>query len=65
MTTWTKKITKQELKHLAESSSTGKPTLRSLRENLRLQHHAGIHCYKCEDIARKLGVALPKTTHAA
>lgn len=59
MKTWTKKIGKRDLKHLAEGSSTGKPTLHSLRENLRLQHENGIHCCECEAIARKIGVEVP------
>ena len=59
MATWTKKLGKRDLKHLAEGSSTGKPTLRSLRENLRLQRENGIRCFECEAIARKVGVEVP------
>lgn len=56
MAIWTKKLCKRELKHLAEGSSTGKPSIRSLRENLRLQHENGIRCFECEAIARKVGI---------
>ena len=60
--TWTKKLTKRELKHLAETSSTGKPSLRELRENLAEQRSQVANrspmsrCWTCEGIARKLGL---------
>lgn len=59
MATWTKKLAKRDLKHLAEGSPTGKPTLHSLRENLRLQREVGIRCFECEAIAQKVGVDVP------
>lgn len=59
MTTWTKRLSKRDLKHLAEGSSTGRPTLHSLRENLRIQREIGIRCFECEAIARKARVDVP------
>lgn len=59
MAAWTKKLSKRDLKHLAENSSTGKPTLRSLRENLRRQSELGIYCSECGSIARKAGIEVP------
>lgn len=56
---WTKKLTKRELAHMAEGSSTGKPTLHSLKGNLASQHELGITCFECESIARKLSISLP------
>lgn len=56
MATWTKKLTKRQLNHLAEGSSTGKPTLHSLRTNLKFQRENDIVCFECESIARKLGL---------
>ena len=56
MTTWLKKLGKRDLKHLAKSSSTGKPTLRGLRENLRFQRENNITCFECAAIARKVGI---------
>ena len=51
---WMKNLNKSELKHLSFGSATGKPSLRSLRSNLLMQHKEGIRCFVCEDIARKL-----------
>jgi hypothetical protein len=59
MSKWVKKLSKRELKHLKEGSATGRPTLRSLRENLRLQKENGLRCFECEAIARKVGVEIP------
>ena len=56
MTVWTKKLTKRELKHLAEASSTGKPSLVSLKTNLKHQLDTGLDCPMCEAIARKIGL---------
>jgi hypothetical protein len=55
---WMKKLTKQDLKHLAEVSATGRPSIRSLRENLDGQHKLGIECFECRAIARKLSIAV-------
>lgn len=57
---WVRKLTKRQLRHLAEGSATGRPTLRSLKVNLEGQHKIGIRCFECEDIARKL--AIPVST---
>lgn len=56
---WVRKLTMRELRHLAESSATGRPTLQSLKANLQGQHQNGIHCFDCESIARKLSIAVP------
>lgn len=56
MSKWMKRLGKRDLKHLAEGSATGRPTLRSLRENLAWQRDHGSRCFQCEKIARKLGV---------
>lgn len=57
---WQKGLTKRDLRHLAEGSSTDQPTLRSLRENLAHQRAQEIQCFECESIARKIKIrALP------
>lgn len=56
MSKWMKKLGKRDLKHLAEGSPTGRPTLKSLRENLVWQRESGGRCFQCEEIARKLGL---------
>lgn len=58
---WTKKLTKRELEHLAETSSTGRPNLRELRANIAEQRSSrlkglDLRCWTCEEIARKLGL---------
>lgn len=56
---WARKLTKRELRHLAEGSSTGRPTIQSLKVNLDGQHKLNIRCFECEAIARKLSIAVP------
>lgn len=56
---WARKLTKKDLRHLAEGSATGRPTLHSLKANLAGQRERGIQCVECEQIARKLSVAVP------
>ncbi len=56
---WMKKLTKRELTHLADGSSTGKPTINSLKANIANQRKLDIQCFECESIARKLSVQLP------
>lgn len=51
---WAKALTKKELDHLAAWSSTGKPSLRSLKVNLEAQKKNGIECRDCRDIAHKI-----------
>lgn len=53
---WMKKLTKKELRHLAEGNATGRPTLRSLRANILSQRTSGATCFECESIARKLSL---------
>jgi hypothetical protein len=55
---WMKKLTKRDLKHLAEGSATGRPTIQSLTANLDGQRKLGIQCFECETIARKLSVTV-------
>ena len=56
---WTRKLAKKDLRHLAEVSASGRPTLQSLKANLEGQHKQGIRCFECESIARKLSIAVP------
>ncbi|GIK74356.1 MAG: hypothetical protein BroJett021_33440 [Chloroflexota bacterium] len=56
---WMKALTKKELQHLAESGSTGRPTIRELKANLEGQRKLKIRCFDCEAIARKLSIAVP------
>lgn len=58
---WMKKLTKRDLRHLAEESDSGRATLSSLKANLKGQHELGITCFECERIARKLSIPLPVT----
>ena len=53
---WAKVLTAQELRHIAETSSTGKATLRALKVNIDHQVNSGIDCPECRAIAAKLGV---------
>lgn len=56
---WTRKLTKKDLRHLAEGSSSGRPTLHSLKANLAGQRELNAPCFECLDIARKLSIAVP------
>lgn len=53
---WMKKLTGAEIRHIAETSSNGKPTLRSLKLNLQGQKEIGCECHECLMIAAKLGL---------
>lgn len=60
---WMNKLTISELKHLAEVSDNGRPTLAGLKRNRIYQLELKqIHnlpqdpCYECRTIARKLGL---------
>ena len=60
---WMKKLTMKELRHLAETSHTGRPSLIQLklnREHQIKQKKAGPHgiepCWDCRIIAHKLGL---------
>jgi hypothetical protein len=55
---WVKKLTKREVRHLAEGSATGRPTIQSLKANLDGQRKLGIQCFECEAVARKLSIAI-------
>lgn len=56
---WMKALTKKDLRHLAENSSAGRPTIRELKANLEGQRKLNIRCFECEAIARKLSIAVP------
>lgn len=56
---WARKLTKRELRHLAEGSATGRPTLQSLKANLAGQNKLNIRCFECQSIARKLLISVP------
>lgn len=56
---WARKLTKRELRHLAEGSATGRPSMRSLKDNLDGQRKLDIRCFECEGIARKLSIPVP------
>ncbi len=56
MSKWMKGLGKRQIKHLAEGSPTGRPTLRGLKENLVWQRSFGLRCFQCEEIARKVGL---------
>ena len=53
---WAKKLTAKELKHIAEGSSSGRPTLASLKANLAGQAATGCECWECRSIGVKLGL---------
>lgn len=60
---WMKGLTIKELKHLAEMSATGKPTLTSLKTNRAAQikqkeeNPNGLEpCWECRMIAGKVGL---------
>ena len=53
---WARKLTTKELKHLAASNSSGRPTLGSLKANLADQAASGIVCWECRAVATKLGL---------
>ena len=57
---WAKKLTKKEMRHLADGSASGRPTIRSLRANLEGQRQLNIRCFECEAIARKLSIKVPE-----
>jgi len=56
---WARKLTAKELRHLAEGSAAGRPTLHSLKANLEGQRMLNIECFECEAIARKLSITVP------
>jgi hypothetical protein len=56
---WVRKLTARELRHLAEGSASGRPTIQSLKANLAGQRKLNIQCIECEAIARKLSIAIP------
>jgi len=53
---WMKKLSAKERQHLADCSDSGKPTLRSLKNNREHQISSGFDCIDCRIIARKLGL---------
>jgi hypothetical protein len=59
---WTKVLAKKELLHLSETSGTGRLSLVSLRQNIKVQREneanyvCPSYCYECRSIARKLGL---------
>ena len=53
---WMKPMLKSEIKHLAETSGNGKPSMRQLQLNLEGQSKTGVHCFECRSIAHKLNL---------
>lgn len=54
---WIRKLNKGDLRHLAETNSTGKPLLRALIANLKATAADGLGvCHHCRSIARKLNI---------
>lgn len=55
---WTRKLSKKDLSHLAETNSTGKPLLRALVGNLKATAADGLGnpCLQCRSIAQKLNI---------
>lgn len=53
---WTKKLTKGELRHLADGNASGRPTIQSLKANLAGQRELNIQCFECEAIAHQLSI---------
>jgi hypothetical protein len=51
-----KKLTMKELKYLAETSASGRPSLASLKRNREFQIGEGCDCHECRYIALKLGI---------
>ncbi len=53
---WARRLTAKDLRHIVATNSTGKPSLRALRENVMAQRAEGIECLECLYIANKLGI---------
>lgn len=48
---WARKLNKRDLQHIADSSATGRPSLRVLQANAN-----NPDCLECRCIARKAGI---------
>lgn len=51
---WARHLTAKQLKHIAETSDTGRASLRALTKNIAHQNATHHVCFECNAIAEKL-----------